>query len=260
MNQELKTTIKTIIRDCILNKLNNYQAKDNYMPFHYLLIGEKRMAYYSFVHSLNTSLGSKVFEQIAFNLANSNKDKFKKVQRQYEVGSEISISAQNEIQAIIDELSQTSESDKNAEIERIRIACQAGNQTTSSKMTKVDLYIETKDGEIYLFDLKGSTPNINTAKIIKRNLLEWTAVMLTQDIGLNIHSCIAIPYNRYKSQKYNPWTLKILDLKNEVKVGEEFWDYLGGEGTYESLLDCFKEVGQDNAKEINKYFQGNVHF
>lgn len=40
---------------------------------------------------------------------------------------------------------------------------------------------------------------------------------------------LAIPYNPYEPKPYERWTLKgMLDLKNELKVAEEFWDFLGG--------------------------------
>ena len=46
----------------------------------------------------------------------------------------------------------------------------------------------------------------------------------------------------------------MLDLDNELIVGKEFWDFLGGEGSYEELLDCFEEVGIDMRDEIDNYF------
>jgi type II restriction enzyme len=46
----------------------------------------------------------------------------------------------------------------------------------------------------------------------------------------------------------------MLDLKNELKVAAEFWDFLGGEGTYLDLLDCFERVGIELHSEIDAYF------
>jgi MjaII restriction endonuclease. len=33
----------------------------------------------------------------------------------------------------------------------------------------------------------------------------------------------------------------MIDINNELKVAEEFWDFLGGDGAYEELLKCFEE-------------------
>jgi Type II restriction endonuclease, TdeIII len=46
----------------------------------------------------------------------------------------------------------------------------------------------------------------------------------------------------------------MLDLPNELKVTEEFWDFLGGEGTYDDLLDFFERVGIELRGEIDEYF------
>ncbi len=46
----------------------------------------------------------------------------------------------------------------------------------------------------------------------------------------------------------------MLDLKNELKVAEEFWNFLGGEGTYQQLLDAFERVGIELRPEIDNYF------
>jgi len=46
----------------------------------------------------------------------------------------------------------------------------------------------------------------------------------------------------------------MLDLKNELKVANEFWDFLGGEGIYEDLLKCFERVGIELRNEIDEYF------
>jgi type II restriction enzyme len=47
----------------------------------------------------------------------------------------------------------------------------------------------------------------------------------------------------------------MLDLDKELKVGKEFWDFIGGEGAYESLLDCFEKVGIEMREEIDNYFK-----
>jgi hypothetical protein len=43
-------------------------------------------------------------------------------------------------------------------------------------------------------------------------------------------------------------------LEKELLVGKEFWDFLGGDGAYESLLVCFEEAGIRLRPEIDEYF------
>lgn len=47
----------------------------------------------------------------------------------------------------------------------------------------------------------------------------------------------------------------MLDLNKEVLIGEEFWDFLAGDGTYNILLDCFENAGIEMRDEIDEYFE-----
>lgn len=46
----------------------------------------------------------------------------------------------------------------------------------------------------------------------------------------------------------------MLDLEHELKVGDEFWDFLGGKGAHNELLDCFEKAGIELRDEIDEYF------
>ncbi len=47
----------------------------------------------------------------------------------------------------------------------------------------------------------------------------------------------------------------MLDLNKEVLIGEEFWDFLAGDGTYNILLACFENAGIEMRDEIDEYFE-----
>ena len=120
---------------------------------------------------------------------------------------------------------------------------------------KADLFAQDKKGVMYLFDLKTAKPNISNFKDFKRTLLEWCAIKLAQNPKVNVMSFIAIPYNPYEPLPYQRWTLKgMLDLEQELKVADEFWDFLGGKGAYEEILNCFERVGVELRPEIDRYF------
>jgi hypothetical protein len=71
---------------------------------------------------------------------------------------------------------------------------------------------------------------------------------------------IAIPYNPYEPRPYERWTLKgMLDVDHELKVGKDFWDFLGGEGAYEDLLECFQAAGISLRSELDTYFSRFNH-
>ncbi len=245
---DVEETLKKSLR----NKFQSYNPEPASMPFHTRLLGKDRLALFSFIHSLNTNFGTSIFEPVAKAISES---RFKTVKLQATAGTQISEDAQRVIQNIMDNLtSAVSKPCKSEEIEAIRKVCQSGNMRTV-KPTKVDVYIETFDNELFLFDIKTAKPNKGGFKEFKRTLLEWVAVKLSQNPNLKINSVIAIPYNPYEPKPYSRWTMAgMLDLKNELKVAEEFWDFLGGEGTYLDLLDCFERVGIELRTEIDNYF------
>ena len=251
MNNFQKENIIDVIKNCLRNKFQNYKPESNNMPFHHRLLGQDRMALFSFIHSLNTTFGTSIFEPVAETLASLN---FTLAQKQYVVGDTISEQAQTEIQRIMNELTIGNSPNKVDEIARIRKVCTKGTMN-KLKTVKVDLFVKSNDGNVHLFDLKTAKPNISNFKDFKRTLLEWIAIFLVKNPNANVHSYIAIPYNPYEPKPYERWTLKgMLDLDNELKVAKEFWDFLGGEKAYLKLLDCFEKVGIELRPEIDEYF------
>jgi Type II restriction endonuclease, TdeIII len=122
-------------------------------------------------------------------------------------------------------------------------------------LTKVDIKLVSKEGAIYYFDLKTAKPNAGGFKEFKRTLLEWIAATLADDPKSDVHSFIAIPYKPYAPRPYERWTIRgMLDLPNELKVAEGFWEFVGGPGAYEELLGCFERVGIELRPEIDDYF------
>jgi len=76
-----------------------------------------------------------------------------------------------------------------------------------------------------------------------------------QNHDANVNTLLAIPYNPYEPEPYRRWTMRgMLDLEYEILVANEFWDFLGGKGTYEMILDCFEKAGLEMRDEIDKYF------
>ena len=246
--QSIEETIKSSLR----NKFTTYNPEPAVMPFHTRLLGKDRLALYSFIHSLNTNFGTTIFEPVAISLA---KNRFKVAKLQTQSGNQISEKAQYEIQKIMDNLTSANDKpNKEKEIEIIRKICQRGEMRTI-KPTGVDVYLESNDGEIYLIDIKTAKPNKGGFKEFKRTLLEWTATILAKNPQAKVNTLIAIPYNPYEPKPYSRWTMAgMLDLEKELKVAEEFWDFLGGTETYNNLLACFERVGIEMREEIDNYF------
>lgn len=252
LSKEQVKSVEEVLRTSLRKKFQNYKPEPSAMPFHTRLLGKDRLALYSFIHSLNTNFGTSIFEPVALSLA---KSKFKRAESQAIAGDKISAKAQIEIQKIIDDLTTAKSSpNKIRELEIIRKVSQQGG-FRKVKPTKIDVLLESYSGELFLFDIKTAKPNAGGFKEFKRTLLEWAATTLAENPKAKVQTIIAIPYNPYDPEPYNRWTIRgMLDLKNELKVADEFWDFLGGKGAYEDLLKCFERVGIELRNEIDDYF------
>ncbi|RDU58721.1 TdeIII family type II restriction endonuclease, partial [Helicobacter sp. MIT 14-3879] len=250
--QNLKINIKNRLVQALRNKFENYKPETSSMPFHTRLLGKDRMALYSFIQSLNTNFGTSIFtketaalpcfEPVAEELG---LNRFDTIKRQAVAGEIITKESQRIIQDIMDSLeSGNSKPNKLEEITRILAVAQNG-ETSIIKPPKVDLFLQ-KGSDVYLIDIKTAKPNKGGFKEFKRTLLTWVACFAYSNPNLNIQSLIAIPYNPYEPKPYERWTMAgMLDLNAELKVANEFWDFLGGAGSYGLILSAFEEVGQE---------------
>jgi len=249
-----RNQISELLEGQIRRKLANHSPETNNMPFHVRLLGRDRMALFSFIQSINTTLGTSVFEQVAAIIAASH---FKKAVNQYKgFNNTISESAQDTIQQILDDLRAVrNKPSKPAEIEMILQSAQVGKMKVV-KQPRIDLFLEAYDGTEYYFDLKTAKPNRGEIIGLKRTMLEWVAIRFAQNPKpSSIYTGLAIPYNPYEPEEYDRWTLSgMFDLHNEVKVAKEFWDFIGGNDTYEDLLEIFEKVGLKLRPEIDSVF------
>ena len=252
MTAAKKGAMRDIVAAALARRLASYNPEPAVMPFHARLLGKDRLALYAFIHSLNTNFGSSIFEPAAVAVA---KEKFAKTGCQTTVGGHVSEQAQFEIQKIMDELTTGDRApDKTRELERIRRVCRGG-KTRQVKPTKADIFLQGHDGALYYIDLKTAKPNRGNFKEFKRTLMEWSAAVLHEKPKAKVNALIAIPYNPYEPKPYARWTMAgMLDTRKELKVEKEFWDFLGGDGAYEDLLDCFESVGKKMRREIDDYF------
>jgi len=253
LNDDQIIHIKNTLRSVLRNKFNDYEPETVFMPFPTALLGKDRIALYSFIHSLVTNFGTTIFEPVAKSLAFT---RFKEVKTQTTAGKIITENCLFEIQKMMDSLTAgTMKPDKLKELEILRKACKTG-KLREVKPTKVDIFLKDDKDEIYLIDLKTAKPNKGGFKEFKRTLLEWAGVILTENPEAKVHTLISIPYNPYAPKPYSRWTMAgMLDLEYELKVAEEFWDFLGGKGSYDGLLTCFEEIGLEMRGEIDLYFK-----
>lgn len=243
LSNSQKDKIKGLLRNKINNKLNKYSRETTSMPFLAKLIQDsEKVAAYSFIHSLATTLGMSIYEKISEIVASSTYDLIK---TSYDVKGEISNDENTTISQILQEIKNgTRKSNKEQEIKEI---LQCKSKSGRKIKIRADLFLRKGNDEYYI-EIKTAKPNIDVFAKSKEKLLQWVALRKKK-----VNTLLAIPYNPYHPEPYNRFTLQgYLDEDEELYVADKFWGLVGGKGTYKEILDIFDEVGKEFKDKIQK--------
>lgn len=247
----IQETIHAMVRQNLQQSKSDISLRARNSP----LLWFERSALFLFLESISANLGVSLYEALARDIASS---RFKNVSTQFTVGNAISEDAEHEIKLIMDECGTGINSDKISEIERIRKVCNS-KKMISLNTVKANVYLKQADGVVHLFGIKTAKPNFQYINKMKKVLLEWIGIYLNLYPDAEVYSYIAFPYNLYAPHPFERAIMtRLVDINHELKVAEEFWDFLGGEGTYAVLLDCFERAGMELRPELDQYFQNFV--
>ncbi|MBA3244622.1 MAG: TdeIII family type II restriction endonuclease [Actinobacteria bacterium] len=117
--------------------------------------------------------------------------------------------------------------------------------------TRIDLSIRTKDGDEHYFEMKSAKPNKGQCIEMKQRLL--TALGIRR--SARVFVWWGVPYNPYgtASAYAHPYPLRYFDFKDDVKLGLEFWNFVGDDaGTFELLLDLYRQVGLEYTLKLDE--------
>jgi len=187
-----KDSIKALLSKKIENKLKLYGRETKSMPFLARLIQDnEKIAAYSFIHSMATTLGISIYEDVSVIIAS---DTSQECFRKYGVGGVISKDQKRTITGIITKLRNGSrKANIKKEIEEV-------------------LKASCKDGEFQ--------------------------------------------NNPYHPKPYSRFTeVGMMDIHNDFLVGNEYWDFIGGENTFSELLEVFNEVGKTFKVRLERKFK-----
>ncbi len=226
-----------VIKDEVLEKALFDPAKGNYKPFHMALIPKELLRIQSFFRSFSTSLGQGVFEYIAKIVAEDSR-RWKEVKR----NSKFKATASSNVESFIDRFLE------DVALGRVKPypVSLPKPKDDSTKEIVVDLYLY--DGKTrYFIEIKSPKPNKDQTRRTKEKFLYLLA---TYPDSKTYYGMPYNPYGEEKSKYRWSFTSMYFDLQNEVLIGSEFWDFIGGKGTYKELLELFREFGEEKGKEI----------
>lgn len=120
-----------------------------------------------------------------------------------------------------------------------------------------DVFIDSAEtGLKYAFELKGPLPNSDQTKVSKEKMLKLLAM---QPITVD-HAFYALPYNPYGKKEDYLWGFpaRWFNMRQDpsVLIGGEFWDLIGGQGTYANFIHEVNSLGREYRERIYKEYLG----
>ena len=105
-----------------------------------------------------------------------------------------------------------------------------------------------------MFEVKAALPNSDQSKVSKEKLLKLHAMEPLQVDG----AYYALPYNPYGRREDYDWKhpMRWFDMRSDpcVLIGDDLWNKVGGEGTYEVFVAIVRELGEAYHKRIHEEY------
>lgn len=261
-NQEkISIEIKNIISTMMDRVMENVLQKDPFIaeehrakkPLYAALVPDEIFKGSHFERRFTTPFG-KVWEKLA---KSASETSFDKVAMGYTIHGQVPAERLRRIQEILNKLEHPEKEKQrispnwNKEISYIL----EGEGELIPVQVVCDIYVE-KNNEKYAFELKAPLPNSDQTKVSKEKILKLYSMTDKPISG----AYYALPYNPYgKKEDYN-WTFpaRWFNMKEDkvVLIGDEFWDFIGGKGTYQLFISEINKIGKEYRQRIYTEYLG----
>jgi len=243
MDKKSQDQILLILQRCINNSIKRLKKDKTFRPFHEALLTKELITASAFERSFSTSFGQGPIEEISKILAETTGAI---CERQKETMVNINKGAVEEIERITSSLRNgTSQPNWKKEVSVVT-AFQRGDFLVRRVIS--DLWFKRDNIETFI-SIKTVKPNIDQSEIVKKDML------LLKAHNINFETFFGLYYNPGgdKRTDYN-WSMpsRIFDMKHDecILIGKEYWDHIGGKGTYIALLKLFEIVGEKTRKQL----------
>ena len=120
-----------------------------------------------------------------------------------------------------------------------------------------DVYAEDiKQGRKYAFEFDAPLPNSDQTKVSKEKILK----LYSMDPPQVSAAFYALPYNPYGRRQDYAWSFpaRWFDMRNDpvVLIGDEFWEMIGGTGTYQAFLTAVNDIAPHYKERIYREYLG----
>lgn len=168
--------------------------------------------------------------------------------RAFDLTGQLPVLAREFITQRINQLSR-GEAEPDHAYERDQLLRAFGDEVPAS--TRIDLWIKTHSGEDHYFEMKSAKPN--RGQCIEMKQRQLTALGIRRASGT--FAWWGVPYDPYgRADAYaHPYPLRFFDFANEVKIGADFWNFVGNDGgTYDLLLTLYRQVGGEYTPRLDE--------
>lgn len=250
MDIRCQNLVRDEFKDCLQRTLIRLQSEATRMPFHEALLSREAMFWSRFERSFSTSFGQRVIEKVSAYIAQYSGATHVTTQKQTQV------TLDNSFYSAIERNIHTARSNTygyipNWENEIYQISAIPLSGSSTSQRVISDLYFE-RNGSPHYFSIKTVKPNIDQTAEAKRDLLKLKIANSNSNVFFGLY------YNPYGEERhlYN-WTppMRIFNFHRDpcVLIGRNYWDYLGGVGTYNTLLQIAQSVSIELQNLVRQY-------
>ncbi|MBI3363129.1 MAG: TdeIII family type II restriction endonuclease [Chloroflexi bacterium] len=247
MNRKTRKAVYSLLKDFVQKSLKSYDIEElkQAYPFHRLFFDEVGLVAFKQERSVVTRMGQQLYPDLAECIATEH---YQNVTLEHEITGTLKKSTADTISRIVRELrSRQRQPNHAAEIAEIVSASRAPGKATVEVRVIADLYIGDFRTGPFFAEIKTPLPNLDICAETKHKILTFIALLHQH----NPQGYLAFPYNPFitRADYKHSFTKQIMDLRDEVLMAGEFWDEIGGTGTFDQLLEIIERVGNDLREE-----------
>ncbi len=235
---------------CIRRTLGRLDSADTLRPFHAALLTPEAIAWSRLERSFSTSFGQSVIEKISRLVCLGGGASESENQKETHVT--LTTTQWDEAERIIREARTAGSGyapNWHNDLDRMRSAGKFGVPTTRRVIS--DLYWR-RSGIQHYASIKTVMPNIDQTAQAKLDLLHLAAANEACEVYFGLYYN---PFGEAPEDYFWAPAARIFDLTHDapVLVGAAYWDTLGGEGTYATILDIAAHAGVVTRPDILAY-------
>jgi len=240
---------------CVDRTLQRLQQEATMMPFHSALLSKEAVFWSRFERSFSTSFGQSVIERISAFIAESSGAV--DVETQKETFVRIDHNQLTAIEHHISQLRLRGSGVRPCWEDDVNDILHTQESFSFDEIRVISDLFFSRNGVNNYFSIKTVKPNIDQTAEAKRDLLK----LKINDPTCNVY--FGLYYNPFGDErelyKFSP-PMKIFNFHTDqcVLIGRDYWNTIGGEGTYETVLEIASSVSEELQEKIRQYGIDNL--